>query len=93
MSLPVRLQHFALEQVPSFSSYLPYLAYDEEEQVYLVSKDADPTTLSPPPRARRISGQQSEKFLRAHVASRDEFTDLYTGTPDRGHPTASPLPE
>jgi conjugal transfer ATP-binding protein TraC len=46
MSLPVRLQHFALEQVPSFSSYLPYLAYDEEEQVYLVSKDADPTNLA-----------------------------------------------
>jgi conjugal transfer ATP-binding protein TraC len=46
MSLPVRLQHFALDQVPSFSSYLPYLAYEETEHAYLVAKDADPTNLA-----------------------------------------------
>ena len=46
MALPVRLAHFCLEQVPSFSAYLPYLAYEEDTQLYLVSKDADPTNLA-----------------------------------------------
>lgn len=46
MALPVRLAHFCLEQVQSFSAYLPYLAFEEDQQLYLVSKDADPANLA-----------------------------------------------
>ncbi len=46
MALPARLAHFCLDQVPSFSAYLPYLAYEETEKLYLVSKDADPSHLA-----------------------------------------------
>jgi len=46
MPLPVRLAHFCLEQVPSFSAYLPYLAYEDDNHLYLVSKDADPSNLA-----------------------------------------------
>ena len=46
MALPVRLAHFCLDQVPSFSAYLPYLAYEDDNQLYLLSKDADPENLA-----------------------------------------------
>ena len=46
MPLPTRLIHFALDQVPSFSAYLPYLAYDPDHQLYLVAKDNDTTKLA-----------------------------------------------
>ena len=46
MPLPVRLSHFALDQVPSFADFLPYLAYEEQQKLYLLSKDADPTHLA-----------------------------------------------
>jgi len=40
MALPVHLAHFALEQVPSFSAFLPYLAYDEATRLYLLAKES-----------------------------------------------------
>ncbi len=46
MALPVRLAHFALEQVPSFSTFLPYLAYDEENSLYLLTKDTGFTNMA-----------------------------------------------
>lgn len=46
MALPVRLTHFALEQVPSFSTFLPYLAYDEENSLYLLTKNAGVTNMA-----------------------------------------------
>ncbi len=46
MPLPVRLTHFALEQVPSFSAFLPYLAYEPEHKLYLLSKDGDASHLA-----------------------------------------------
>jgi len=46
MSLPVSLQHFCLDQVPSFASYLPYLAYDEEQSLYLTTKDVGMSTMA-----------------------------------------------
>lgn len=46
MPLPVRLAHFALDQVPSFSAFLPYLAYEPDHKLYLLTKDADPTHLA-----------------------------------------------
>lgn len=44
MALPLNLIRFGLEQVPSFSSFLPYLAYDDEHELYLLAKD---TSLTP----------------------------------------------
>lgn len=46
MALPVRLAHFALEQVPSFSTFLPYLAYDEENSLYLLTKTSGLTDMA-----------------------------------------------
>lgn len=46
MPLPLKLIRFALEQVPSFSSFLPYLAYDEEHELYLLAKDTNLTQMA-----------------------------------------------
>lgn len=46
MALPVRLQQLSLDRVPSFTHYLPYLAYDEEEHLYLLTKDLGLSTLA-----------------------------------------------
>src|SRR5574337_2184003 len=46
MALPVRLAHFALEQVPSCSTFLPYLAYDEENSLYLLTKTSGLTDMA-----------------------------------------------
>ncbi len=39
MSLPRNLVHFALDHVPSFADFLPYLAYDDTRSLYLLAKD------------------------------------------------------
>ena len=46
MALPVKLAHFSLEQVPSFAEFLPYLAYDEEHELYLLTKDTGTSNLA-----------------------------------------------
>lgn len=46
MALPLNLIRFGLEQVPSFSSFLPYLAYDDEHELYLLAKDTSLTRMA-----------------------------------------------